>query len=55
MSWHGTRTKPNEIHYRSKWGGEVTEIEIATHLTSGVFLSLLRNSLPRGIFIFRAD
>lgn len=35
--------------------GEVTEIEIVTHLTSGVFLSLLRNSLPMGIFIVRTD
>ena len=35
--------------------GEVTEIEIVTHLISGVFLSLLRNSLPMGIFIVRTD
>lgn len=35
--------------------GEVTEIEIVTHLTSGVFLSLLRNSLPMGIFIVTTD
>lgn len=53
-SWRGTRIQPTDIRDGNGLG-EVTEIEIATHLTSGVFLSLLRNSLPVGIFIFRTN
>lgn len=53
-SQQGTRTQPTKIHYRSE-GGDVTAIEIATHLTPGVLLSLLRNGLPMGIFMVRTD
>lgn len=45
----------NQLKSITEVRGEVTEIEIVTHLTSGVFLSLLRNSLPMGIFIVTTD
>ena len=45
----------NQLKSITEVRGEVTEIEIVTHLISGVFLSLLRNSLPMGIFIVRTD
>lgn len=43
---------PNQLKSILEARGEVTKMETATHLTSGAFLSLPRNRLPMGIFIF---
>lgn len=52
-SWHGTKAQSTKIHFKSKeWHFKKRN---ATHLTSGIFLNLPRNSLLLGIFIFRTD
>lgn len=52
---HDMKKRAHQLNPYWNQGEVSSKIKIPTYLTSGIFLSLPRNSFPVGIFIFSTD